>query len=81
VEGDIQRTFGRNLKAWREARGISQEALAETLGHNRTYIGGFERGERNPSLKVIERLAAQMDVEPFKLLMPRSDDRVGAPGR
>jgi transcriptional regulator with XRE-family HTH domain len=79
VEGDLQRTFGRNLKAWREARGISQEALAEVFGHNRTYIGGFERGERNPSLKVIERLAAQIDVEPFRLLMPRADDSARAP--
>jgi transcriptional regulator with XRE-family HTH domain len=79
VEGDLQRTFGRNLKAWRKARGISQEALAEVFGHNRTYIGGFERGERNPSLKVIERLAAAIDVEPFKLLMPPPEDPEAAP--
>lgn len=73
MEGDLQRTLGQNLKAYRKARGMSQEKLAEALDKHRTYVGGIERGERNPSLKVIERLAALIDVDPLALLTPRAD--------
>lgn len=68
---------GRNLKALRQARGLSQEALAEILDVHRTYVGGLERGERNPSLQVIERIASDMGIDPFDLLQPeRSLDPV-----
>jgi len=71
VEGDLQRTFGRNLRVYRKARGVSQEKLAaDVFGYHRTYIGAIERGERNLSLQVVERLAAAIDVEPLTLLTP-----------
>lgn len=38
------------------------------LGYHRTYIGGVERGERNLSLRSVERLAAAIDVDPLALL-------------
>jgi transcriptional regulator with XRE-family HTH domain len=41
VEGDLQRTVGRNLRAYREAKGLSQEAFADVLGVHRTYMGGI----------------------------------------
>jgi transcriptional regulator with XRE-family HTH domain len=75
VEGELQRTFGQNLRAYREARGLTQEALADELGHDKSYIGGMERGERNPSLRVVERLAAAIDVEPLTLLTPSDEPR------
>lgn len=68
MEGDLQRTLGRNVRAWREERGISQEQLAHNLGYHRTYIGGIERGERNLSLRSVETLAEQLKVEPLALL-------------
>jgi len=68
VEGDLQRTLGRNLRAYREAQGLSQEAFADVLGVHRTYMGGLERGERNLTLKSLERIAAKLDVEPVVLL-------------
>jgi transcriptional regulator with XRE-family HTH domain len=43
VEGDLQRTVGRSLRAYREAKGLSQEAFADVLGVHRTYMGGIER--------------------------------------
>jgi transcriptional regulator with XRE-family HTH domain len=71
VEGDLQRTFGRNLRVFREAKGLSQEKLAaDVFEKHRTYIGAIERGERNLSLQVVERLAAAIDVEPLTLLTP-----------
>ncbi|MCL2455737.1 MAG: helix-turn-helix domain-containing protein [Micrococcales bacterium] len=68
MEGDLQRTFGRNLRAYREAQGLSQEAFAEVLGVHRTYMGGVERGERNLTLRSVERLAERIGVEPMVLL-------------
>lgn len=70
MEGDLQRTIGRNLRAYREARGLSQEAFAEILGVHRTYMGSVERGERNLTLRSVERLAAQIEEEPLDLLRP-----------
>ena len=68
MEGDLQRIVGHNLRAYRKARGLSQEAFAEKLEVHRTYMGGVERGERNLTLKSLERIAAQIDVEPLTLL-------------
>ena len=68
MEGDLQRTVGRNLKAHRKARGLSQEGFADLLGVHRTYMGGVERGERNLTLRTVERIAAQIEVDPLSLL-------------
>lgn len=70
MEGDLQRTFGRNLRAYRTARGLSQEAFADQLGVHRTYMGGIERGERNLTLRSVERIADRIDAEPLTLLKP-----------
>jgi transcriptional regulator with XRE-family HTH domain len=70
VEGDLQRAVGRNLLAYRKARGLSQEAFADVLGVHRTYMGGIERGERNLTLKSLERIATRIEVEPLSLLTP-----------
>jgi transcriptional regulator with XRE-family HTH domain len=68
MEGDLQRIFGRNLRAYREAKGLSQEAFADQLEVHRTYMGGIERGERNLTLRSVERLASRIDTEPLALL-------------
>ena len=68
MEGDLQRTVGRNLRAYRERQGVSQESFAQQLGVHRTYLGGLERGERNLTLRSVERLAAALDLNPLDLL-------------
>ncbi len=70
MEGDLQRSVGRNLRAYRKTRGLSQEAFADVLDVHRTYMGGIERGERNLTLKSVERIAARIDVDPLALLQP-----------
>jgi transcriptional regulator with XRE-family HTH domain len=73
VEGDLQRIAGANIRIYRKARGVTQEALAEVLGVHRTYMGGVERGERNLTLQSLERLAQRMGVDPVTLLQPPQD--------
>lgn len=71
--------FGRNLRACREERGLSQEAFADLLGFHRTYVGGLERGERNPSLRSVERIADLLQVDALQLLDGRSCTTSEAP--
>lgn len=52
---------GENIRALRLARGMTQERLAFTAELDLTYIGGIERGRRNPSLLVMVRIAEALD--------------------
>ena len=70
INTNIQKEFGKRIRALRLAKGYSQEELAFKAKLDRTYVGGIERGERNPSLKNITKLAEVLDVpisELFKL--------------
>jgi transcriptional regulator with XRE-family HTH domain len=68
MEGDLQKDVGRRVRRIRTERGISQEELAGTLGVHRTYLGGVERGERNLTLRSVERLADRLGVDVRALL-------------
>jgi transcriptional regulator with XRE-family HTH domain len=59
---------GRNLRRIRTERGVTQDELAEQIEKHRTWVGGIERGERNLSLRTIERLADALGVDAFALL-------------
>ena len=54
--------FGKRLRELRKAQGYSQEGFALTVELDRTYVGGIERGERNPGLKTILRIAEALEV-------------------
>jgi len=56
------------MRAIRDAKGLSQEGFADLLGLHRTYMGGLERGERNLTLKTVERLAERLGVEVESLI-------------
>ena len=60
--------MGRHLRVYRDALGLSQEEFAEVLGYHRTYVGGLERGERNLTLKAVERIAERLRMDPLDLL-------------
>jgi transcriptional regulator with XRE-family HTH domain len=68
VEGDLQKDVGRRVRRIRTERGISQEELARAVGMHRTYLGGVERGERNLTLRSVERLADRLGVDVRVLL-------------
>lgn len=54
---DIRQKFGKRLRQLREERGWSQEEFADRAGLHRTYVSAVERGVRNPTLSVLERIA------------------------
>ena len=63
----VQKQFGKRVRELRKAKGLSQEELAFKAGIHRTYIGGIERGERNPSLNNIAAIAKALGVTPPEL--------------
>lgn len=66
---DIRKRFGKRVKALREARGWSQEELADRAGLHRTYVSAVERAVRNPTLTVIERIAKALDITTSELFV------------
>jgi len=58
----VEKQFGERVRALRLAIGLSQEELAFKSGMHRTYLGGIERGERNPSLRNIAAIAKALGV-------------------
>jgi transcriptional regulator with XRE-family HTH domain len=54
---------------YREGRGLSREAFADLLEVHRTYMGGVERGERNLTLRSLERIASRIELHPIVLLV------------
>lgn len=63
---DLSRHIGRAIRHHRELLRLSQEELADRAGMDRSYLGGIERGRRNPSLKNLQKVAdalgADLDV-------------------
>lgn len=60
--------LGDAVREFRSRRGISQEALAELSEMHRTYLGGIERGRRNPSYANILKIADALDVRTSDLI-------------
>jgi transcriptional regulator with XRE-family HTH domain len=65
---DLQARIGRRLAELREARGLSQHALAKAIGVTSQFVGRLESGERAPSLKVMEALASALKTDPADLM-------------
>ena len=65
--------FANNLVELRRQKGFSQEELALLAGTDRTYVSSCERRLRNPSLKVIERLSAALEIDAHELLVKKNE--------
>ncbi len=73
-ETAIRTRFGLRVRQIRRSRDWSQEELAAYVGLDRTYIGGVERGERNPGLVNIVRIAKALNVPVAELFNVESED-------
>ncbi len=62
--------FATQLKLRRKTLGLSQESLALMADVDRTFVSQIERGIGNPSLLIMTRLAAALDIELHQLLQP-----------
>jgi len=64
----LRQILGRNLRLARNRLKLSQEVLAGESGVDRTYVSGIERGLRNPSVDLIEKLAGALGVTAADLI-------------
>ncbi len=67
---DMRKLVGRNVRAARTERDITQEELAERSGFSQQYISDLERGRRNPTILSLHELAQALEVTPVDLLQP-----------
>jgi transcriptional regulator with XRE-family HTH domain len=65
---DIKTRLGQNVRRLRLEKGWSQEDYADRAGIHRTYVSDIERGARNPTITVVEKLAKPLGIRPGILL-------------
>jgi transcriptional regulator with XRE-family HTH domain len=65
---DINVLFGLRVRQLRMAKGLTQEQLGYDTGLHRTYVGQIERAEKNITLKSIEKIAKELDMNVKELL-------------
>lgn len=65
---NISKQFGKKVKEVRFKQGLSQGDVARRLNLHRSYISGIERGVRNPSLKVVQKIAKALEIKVSDLL-------------
>jgi transcriptional regulator with XRE-family HTH domain len=67
-ESELPQRFGSAVRQLRLDRGISQERLAALAGIDRAYMGYLERGQRNPTLVTIHRVAKALELPMSELV-------------
>lgn len=60
---NLAKHFGQAVRRHRELVRLSQEELADRARLDRTYVSGIERGKRNPTLDVLQRLSTALGVD------------------
>lgn len=68
---ELQKIIADNIRAYRMAKNLSQEELADKCDLHRTYVGSVERGERNVTLSTLETLASALGVIVAQILTKR----------
>ncbi len=71
---DIRRIFGANVRRYRVAAGLSQEAVGVKMGVDRAYVSGMERGQQNVTLLTMWHLSEALGVRPADLLDETVED-------
>lgn len=73
-------TVGERIRKARKAKGLTQEELAKSLGVSFAMIGQYERGERNPKLDTLQRIADALDVNVGLLLYGENSTTIDSDG-
>ncbi len=68
---DMRILVGRNVKQFRQRKGLTQEQFAEVSGFSQQYISSLERGRRNPTVVTLYELATALGVSHMELVRPR----------
>jgi len=68
----LKKTVGKNIRAIRKLKGFSQGELALRAGFTPSYWGYLERGQKNPSVELVEKVAAALEIEPYILFVDSS---------
>ena len=63
--------LGANVRHYRKLKGYTQDRLAADAEMERSYVSDLERGQRNPTVKALGKLAMALEVEPAALLKQR----------
>jgi transcriptional regulator with XRE-family HTH domain len=71
----LRKIFIQNLRKCRKNREISQMTLAEMCNTSTSYIGQIEIGNRFPSLELIEKIAAALEIQPYLLFCDEFDKK------
>lgn len=74
---DVVQLLGRNVRRYRKLKGMTQEQLALEAGMERSYVSDLERGQRNPSIRALARLAEALSIQPMRLLEPADESSIG----
>ena len=74
---DVRVRVGLNLQNARSQRGLSQEELAHLASVHQTYLSGVERGKRNPTIEVLDRIAAVLGIDIEQLVRRREPGNPG----
>ena len=62
--------LGKRIQSIREKKGLTQEQLEEKTGVNTKYISAVERGQKNVTIKTLEKIATGLDIELYQLFCP-----------
>ncbi|WKL04467.1 helix-turn-helix transcriptional regulator [Paenibacillus amylolyticus] len=72
---ELRQLIGTRIRAMRNAKGLTQQKLADIAGLDYRYIGALERGERNFSIDTLEKVLLALDVSINELTIVTGDDQ------
>lgn len=70
---DLLKAIGRKIQFVREKKGLTQEQLEELTGVNTKYISAIERGQKNVTVKTLEKIVKGLDIEIYELFLSPKD--------
>ncbi len=66
---EVRKLLGRRVKHFRNLRNITQQKLGEKADLNNKYLGAIERGEKNPTIDIVAKIASTLDIHLYELFL------------